>query len=60
MIRAFTVHSLDKRGYQGKKILFLYKNIHCEKSSEAPRKGASADYHNICFCGEIRKISTIF
>ena len=26
-------------------------------SLEAPRQGASNEYHNICFCGEIRKIS---
>ena len=36
--------------------LFLHKNICCGYLLEAPRLGASNEYHNICFCGEIRKI----
>ena len=37
-------------------ILFLHENICCGYSLEAPRQGASNEYHNICFCREIRKI----
>ena len=40
--------------------LFLYKNICCGYSLEAPRPGASHMYHKICFCGEISKISVLF
>ena len=36
--------------------LFLHKNICCGYSLEAPFQGASNEYNNICFCGEIRKI----
>ena len=36
--------------------LFLYENICCGYSLELPHRGASNEYHNICFCGEIRKI----
>ena len=36
--------------------LFLHENICCGYSLEAPCRGASNEYHNICFCGEIRKI----
>ena len=36
--------------------LFLDENICCGYSLEAPRWGASNEYHNICFRGEIRKI----
>ena len=35
--------------------LFLHKNIQCGYSLEAPQNGASNEYHNICFSGEIRK-----
>ena len=35
--------------------LFLHENICCWYSLEAPRWGASNEYHNICFCWEIRK-----
>ena len=35
--------------------LFLYENICCGYSLEAPRRGASDEYHNICFRAEIRK-----
>ena len=36
--------------------LFLDKNIGCGYSLEAPRRGTSNEYHNICFRQEIRKI----
>ena len=36
--------------------LFLDENICCGYSLEAPRRGASNEYHNICFRQEIRKI----
>ena len=36
--------------------LFLHENICCGYSLEAPHRGASNEYHNICFHGEIRKI----
>ena len=39
--------------------LFLHENIYCDYSLEAPRRGASNEYHNICFRGEIRKISIL-
>ena len=39
--------------------LFLNENICCGYSLEAPRWGASNEYHNICFHEEI-KISTFF
>ena len=40
-------------------ILFFHENICCGYSLEAPRRGASNEYHNICFRGEIRKITII-
>ena len=36
--------------------LVLHGNICCGYSLEAPCYGASNEYHNICFHGEIRKI----
>ena len=48
----------DKRGYQEN--IFHYENICCGYSLEAPRWGASNEYHNICFGGEERKISILF
>ena len=36
--------------------LFLHENICCWYSLEAPRRGASNEYHNICFHGETRKL----
>ena len=39
--------------------LFLLKNICCGYSLEVPLQGTSYEYHNICFCGEIRKISIL-
>ena len=38
--------------------LFLHGNICCGYSLEEPRQGPSNEYHNICFYGEIKKIST--
>ena len=38
--------------------LFLHENICCGYSLEAPHRGISNEYHNICFRGEIRKIFT--
>ena len=29
-------------------------NINCGYSSEQPRRGGSNEYHNLCFCAEIR------
>ena len=40
--------------------LFLHENICCGYSLEVPHWGASNEYHNICSCGEIRKISAFF
>ena len=31
-------------------------NIRCGYLLEVPRRGASNEYLNVCFCGEIRKI----
>ena len=55
-------HSIatDKRVIHIIFFLFLHENICCGYSLEAPRQGASNEYHNICFRGEIRKISTFF
>ena len=49
----------DNRG--SRKILFLslQENLCCEFSLEVPQWGTSHEYHNICFCVEIRKASTI-
>ena len=32
------------------------QNIDCGCSLEPPRPGGSNEYHNLCFCAEIRKI----
>ena len=40
--------------------LFLNKNIFCGYSLEAPQRGTSNEYQNICFCGEIRIISILW
>ena len=40
--------------------LFLHENISCGYSLEVPWQGTSNDYHNICFHGELRKISLLF
>ena len=52
----------DKRGYPHNIFLIspLHENICCGYSLEAPHRGASNEYHNICFRGEIRKISAFF
>ena len=36
-----------------------HENICCGYSLEAPQQGTSNEYHNICFRGEIRKISIL-
>ena len=41
--------ALDKRGIHIVFFLFLYENIRCWYSLEAPRRGASNEYHNIFF-----------
>ena len=50
----------DKALFSSEKMLisflFLHENICCGYSLEAPRRGASNEYHNVCFHGEIRKI----
>ena len=38
--------------------LFLHENICCGYSLEVPWWGTSKSTHNICFCGEIRKMFT--
>ena len=50
-------HSTRQGIFQPKTIIFLifYENICCRYSLEAPRRGASNEYHNICFRGKIRK-----
>ena len=40
--------------------LFLHKNIYCGYSLAAPWRGTSNEYHNICYCGDIRQLSTTF
>ena len=50
----------DKRGIHIIFFLFLHKNVCCGYSLEEPRRGASNEYHNICFRGEIRNISAFF
>ena len=40
--------------------LFLYKNILYGYSLEAPRWGASNEYHNICICWKMRRKLSIF
>ena len=50
--------AMDIRG--GTDIVFfllLHENICCVYSLEVPHWGTSNEYYNICFCGEIRKIS---
>ena len=48
---------LDKRGNQVN--VFLIYPQKRGYSLEVPHRGASDVYHNICFCGEIRKISIL-
>ena len=40
--------------------LFLHGSICCGYSLEVPWWGASNEYHDICFCREVRKISILF
>ena len=48
------------RGVTGKYFLISPWNICCGYSLELPQQGASNEYHNVCFHGEIRKISILF
>ena len=41
----------DKRGYPHSIYLFLHENICWWYSLRAPQRGASNEYHNICFHG---------
>ena len=51
---------LDKGGYPVN-IFFISPRKHMLwYSLEVPRRDASNEYHNICFCGEIRKISILW
>ena len=50
---------LDKSGYQVSIFLICPRKHMLWYSLEAPRRGASNEYHNICFCGQIRKISIL-
>ena len=38
--------------------MFSWRNKTSEYSLEAPQRGTSNEYHNICFRGEIRKTTT--
>ena len=44
----------------GKYFSYFFKKICCGFSLEAPNQGTSSEYLNVCFHGEIRKISTTF
>ena len=48
-----------KRGYQYNVFLISQRNIYCGCSLELPQWGASNEYHNIYFWGEVRKILTL-
>ena len=50
---------LDKRGYQANIFLISPQKHMLWYSLEVPRRGASNEYHNICFRGEIRRISIL-
>ena len=55
------IRSSEKTRYQEKIFfLFLHKNVCCGYSLEAPWWGTSNEYHNICFCGKIRKVSNFW
>ena len=66
VISVFTFHRIrsswatDRALFSSEKMLisflFLNENICCGYSLEAPQRGASNAYHNICFRGEIWKI----
>ena len=40
--------------------LFLHEDIHSGYLLKEPHQGASNEHHNICFYGEIGKISVLF
>ena len=46
---------LDKKGYQEIVFLFLYKNICCGYSLEAPRRGTSNEYPQHMFLSRNKK-----
>ena len=48
----------EKFSDKKKSYIFLIsvQNIDCGYSLEPPRRGGSNEYHNLCFCSEIRKI----
>ena len=48
------IKALDKRGYPHIFLISPQKHM-LWYSLEAPRRGASNEYHKICFHGEIRK-----
>ena len=50
----------DKRGHKAFFTRFSSSNIYCGYSLEVPCQCTSNEYHKICFCGEIRKISILF
>ena len=43
-----------------KEVEVYMKIIHCQGSLEVPRRSTANESHNICFHGEIRKISAFF
>ena len=50
---------LDKSGYQVNIFLISPQNICCVYSLEVPCQGTSNEYNDICFHGEIRKLSKL-
>ena len=56
----FVYIATDKRGYPHNIFLISLRKHMLWYSLEAPRRGASNEYHNVCFRGEIRKISAFF
>ena len=57
LINGYAVRAYIRVGIHIISFLFLHENICCGYSLEAPRQGTSNEYHNICFHGEIKKIS---
>ena len=47
---------LDKSGCLLNIFLNSPQKTCCGYSLEAPHQGTSNEYHNICFCGEMRKL----
>ena len=54
------VIAADKRGCQESIFLISPQKRILWYSLEVPQQGTSNEYYNICFCGEIRKISKSF